>query len=276
MAEALTERIGCSTLTYRMLPFEAALTHVRARGFRHLDIAIVTGLCEHAHLLAMRSADRVRWAQTVHSMGFEVMSLNVSHGPFNVEDGLSERKQFVERAMELASLVRASVVTIPTGRQVPPGEWLQHGKDVARIIREFVPRAVDLGVRLSIEAPHVNSLCSTVSEAVRLLEFVADGRVTLTLDTSHVRAGGDLMRPAIGKMGPWLGHVHVRDCRGQDISLTPGDGDVDFHDFFTGLSGRRYNGGIALELLTPGANADVADREVIRATGHLREVLAAR
>ena len=273
MAQALGERIGCSTLSYHMLPFEAALSRIRARGLRLVDIAAIAGLCEHAPPLGMRSADRVRWAQTVHSMGLEVMSLNVGHGPFNVEDGLEERKQYVRSSLDLAGLVRASVVTIPTGRRVAPGDWLDHAKRVSRTVREFIPQAVDAGVTLSVEAPHVNSLCSTVNEAVRFLELVGDGRLTLTFDTSHVHVGGDLMRNAVGKMGPWLGHVHLRDCRGRDTAVTPGDGDLSFRDLFSALSGRRYEGGIAVELLTPDATPDIVDREVIRALTHLRGVL---
>ena len=270
------ERIGCSTLTYRMLPLEAALERIRALGFRAVDICIIPGLCPHADPLRMTRKEMVAWARLVRASGLKVNALNVGHGPFNEEEGLSERMRFLDRCVELAHMVHAPVVTIPTGREVPSSQWKEHARRVARLIHGRAPKAAAYGVHLSIEAPHVHSLCTTTDQAVRLLEFVADGRVTLTLDTSHACAGGDPIGLAVRKMGPWIGHVHLRDCRRGDVRVTPGDGDVNFRELFGALSGRRYTGAITLEIFTREEDPDMADHQVRRAMAHLQTVLGGR
>lgn len=276
MITPVMQRIGLSTLTYRTLPLAEALSRIRRHGFVRADIAIITGRCDHADPVGMNTDERRAWASMVRDSGLGIASLNVGNGPLNDPDGLDARVAFLEHCIDMADLAGAPVVTINTGSRVPPAQWLDSARRVDAVVSRLARRAADRGVVLSLEAPHVNSLCSTVDEAMRLFEWIHDGRVTLTFDSSHVHCGGDSMRRGLGRMGPWLGHVHLRDAHRDDHALTPGDGDIDFHALFHGLSGVRYAGGIAIELLFPdesAGNLDLIERQVERARAHLRDAL---
>jgi sugar phosphate isomerase/epimerase len=81
-----------------------------------------------------------------------------------------------------------------------------------------------------------------------LLDAIDEPAVSHLLDVSHVHAGGGRATDAVAAFGRRIGHVHLRDARGDDIFHLPGDGEVDFRAFFAALDHSGYDGACAIEL----------------------------
>jgi sugar phosphate isomerase/epimerase len=123
----------------------------------------------------------------------------------------------------------------------------------ADLLRHGFRRGRDLGVPVSIEAPHAGMTAVTVREAVHLLELVGEPELGVTYDASHVVVGGDTIAESLELIGDRIAGVQARDGRGQDFHLTPGDGDVDWDALLGHLLARGFDRPVVLELEYGGA-----------------------
>jgi sugar phosphate isomerase/epimerase len=82
--------------------------------------------------------------------------------------------------------------------------------------------------------------------------------VDFLLDVGHVHAAGFNPEEAVRAFGGKIGHVHLKDGKGQDIFRVPGEGEIDFAGFFAELQQMGYHGYCALEL--DGQGESVSER----------------
>src|SRR5829696_3660710 len=133
-------------------------------------------------------------------------------------------------------------------------------RDIATVARtltaaaDFVNAA---GMNLLVEAPHSRRLCATVERSEMLYDALGDSPVGAVLDFSHVVASGGHEVDAVGRLGGWIGHVHLRDAVFGDINLSIGRGNVDFPAAIEALTTSGYQGHYSLELETH----DICDAE---------------
>lgn len=102
-------------------------------------------------------------------------------------------------------------------------------------------------------------------DEVRALMHNTDPAVRLLLDTGHAHAGGFDYRALISDFGPRIGHVHLKDIRGdrlervrrEDLSFNqavreglftiPGEGSVDFAPLAAFVRSGVYRGWLLVE-----------------------------
>lgn len=246
---ALAERLGCSTITFRHRVLFDALESIAASELKKVDIACIPGFCDHINPLESSVQEEQELQSRLRALGLAVSTLNVSAGGLN-----TNRKDFVFRyvkaAIDLADRLGCYAITIPTGSKVANAElWEEHAHVSAGSIRELADHAMEKGLRLTLEAPHTGTLSEDVAETARFFQLLKDPRVACTFDTSHVARGNPVpVAQCIAMIGAEIGHVHLRDCIGENNHMAPGKGDIDFTGVLVELQKVGYAGDLILEL----------------------------
>ena len=260
--------IGCSTICFRKLGVFQALERISALRFSGVDIGMVKGFCPHFDPLAASEPERDEFLERVSAMPLQVATLNVGHGALNVPGERDEQVEFVRRCLDLASRLGCYAITIQPG--IPPrGEWNSDAVPVASELAKLADYAGSLGLLLTMEAPHRGTLVTQIEQTKRLIELSGSDNLYMALDTSHVMSGGRQPSEAVDLLGDRIGHVHLRDAIGEDILVTPGDGEVDFLAFRDSLVDIGYRGILTLELEYEGKDEDQTAEEAIRAREYL-------
>ncbi len=249
MNKTLSNKLGCSSITFRHQTLFEALDKIADVGLKKVDIACIPGFCPHIDPLAFTAEEEKALKDHLAELGMTVSTLNISAGGLN-----TEKKDFVfsfiEAAIHLAWRLGCYAVTIPSGKKVADLEvWEENARSSSKLISALAECAEKNGVHLTLEAPHPGTLAETVAETHRFFEVLRDPRVGCTLDTSHVARGNPVpVEKCIAEIGAKIGHVHFRDCIGENNHLTPGKGQVDFHAVIETLNRAGYIGDFILEL----------------------------
>ncbi len=112
-------------------------------------------------------------------------------------------------------------------------------------IRDLAGRAAAVGVHLSLEVVnrYESNVFNTGRGALAYLDAVADGNVSVHLDTYHMNIEeSDLFQPFLDT-GDRLGYVHI----GESHRGYLGTGSVDFESTFRALARTGYDGPIVFE-----------------------------
>lgn len=247
--ENINERLGGSTITFRHQTLAGALESIVATGLKKVDIACIPGFCPHINPLELTKQEELELKDRLETLGVMVSTLNVSAGGFNT-DQKDFVVRFVEGAIDLAGRLDCYAITIPTGRKVSdPNLWDENAQISAECITSLANRAEQVGIQLTLEAPHTGTLTENVAETRRFYNLLGDPRVGNTFDTSHVARGNPVpVAKNIAEIGGPVAHVHFRDCIGENNHLTPGKGDVDFKAVVLKLESNGYQGDYIFEL----------------------------
>jgi sugar phosphate isomerase/epimerase len=263
--------LSCSTICFRNASIVTALREIRAAGFTRLDLATIPGFCDHFDAVRRSGAEREDFVALIRNSGFEVPTVTAVPGHFNEPGALFEVVlQTALAYLKLTALLGADALNLHCGlpihdRRLFCEQAILQGRGLKRIAQE----ANRIGLRVNIEAPHRNGLCRTLEEAQFLMEQIAEPNAFYLLDVTHIQAGGASPVEAVGRFSGRLGHVHLRDGKGEEIFMVPGEGDIDFRGFFAELERIGYQGFCALEL--EGCGESLAERRdsLHRALDHL-------
>lgn len=242
--------LSCSTICFRDQPVDVAIAEVVAAGFSALDLAVIPGFCDHFDPVISTPAERADFVALVRSSGLAVPTVTAVPGHFNApgaEEGAIVRA--ARSYLKLAALVGAPSLNLHCGAPIGDRhEFHTHALAQARGLKRIAQEAADLHLSINVEAPHRNGLCRSLEEATVLLDRINEPNVNFLLDVTHVQAGGAHPAEAVHAFGDRLGHIHLRDGKGEEIFFVPGEGDIDFAAFFAALEQAGYNGYCAIEL----------------------------
>lgn len=267
--------LGCSTITFRMLDRAEALDRIAAAGFRAVDLGLIARFCPHANPVSATADDHKRMADELAARGLRASTCNAwSLTALNRPEGPDEEVAYLKASIRMAAALGCHAVSMQPGRKAPEEAWRDNVRVVTAIINELGLYARDQGVGLVVEAPHMGTLAQTFDQALAFLDSVQQ-HVGVALDTSHIRNGGQSLPAALDAYGERVRHVHIRDFKNGNIRVTPGDGDIDFGEFFSRMRRLGYTGDFSIELEYEGTTAEQNDVELRRAAAHLRPLLAA-
>lgn len=249
MGQTISERLGCSTITFRHQTLFEALENIAAAGLKKVDIACIPGFCPHINPLEFSEQEEKELKDRLGLLGLSVSTLNISAGGLNTANK-DFVYSFIEAAVHLAGRLGCYAVTIPSGRKVADlAVWEENARASAQLISKLADAAEADGVLLTLEAPHPGTLAETVAETQRFFKVQNDPRVAATIDTSHVARGNPVpVENCLTELGAAVGHVHFRDCIGENNHLTPGKGHVDFRKVIETVDRSGYTGDFILEL----------------------------
>ena len=267
-------QIGCATITYRMLDRATALQWIAADGFKTIDLGVITKFCPHADPVNAAADDHKRLADEIASHGLTVSTCNVwSLTALNGPDGRDVEFNYVKDSLRMAAALGCYAISMQPGRKAEAAQWDEQAKFVAGCVNELAAYARDLGIKLTVEAPHKGTLVEGFDQAITFLDLVNSDLVGVALDTSHILNGGSTIEHALDVYGSRVRHVHLRDYKDGNILVTPGDGDVDFGKFFQRMKALNYARDFNVELEYKDSTPEQNRAQLQRAAKHLRSLL---
>ena len=250
---SISDRLGCSSISFRHLTLTDALVAIRDLGFSEIDLGALPGVCDHVPF-AVSDADVDEVAGLIATSGLRVRSVNGDIGDLNAvlePAARSARREHLERLLRLTGAVGAVALVLPNGAlSHEPVRDLGTDLDlVAAELADAAHRAADAGLELWVETLHILRLCHTAERAQRLTERL-DPTVGVVMDVSHIVAAGASPVDFVASFGPRIRHVHLRDATPGNIHHSIGNGAVDFADTVAAIENISYEGHLTLELET--------------------------
>lgn len=239
--------VGCSSITFGMLPLEAALDEIAGLGFTTVEIGSVGQFCPHLDPTKDldESAQAVRAA--LDARGLALSAINSV--PFLYAKSSTDAEELLgltDRLLQLAQRLGTSLI-VDAGRRTDDRE--QALKQSADLLGMTFRRARDVyGVTLSVEAPHLGMTAQDVVEAAQLLELVGEPDLGITYDTSHALSGGYTAQQGLDLLADRIVRVQARDSLDGDIHHTPGEGDYEWDVLLNHLRDTGFPGPVVLEL----------------------------
>jgi sugar phosphate isomerase/epimerase len=265
--------LGCSTLGYRFDPLDVALDEIAAQGFHLVDIAMYPSYCPHFNPVTATPAETSALQSQLDQHGLTVAALNATDGLLGIPEQREQALAYARASLQLAQYLGAYGITMQSGVEPKPGQWLEVARSVAPDLRTLGDFADDLGLELTLEL-HKTLLMATGKQALDLMELVDHPAVGVALDPSHATYAGENVSEIARDLGPLVKHVHLRDGRGKDIMVVPGDGDVDFSALATALYDIGYRRAAVIELEYADARAPQVRPDLERAKSLLAEHFA--
>lgn len=170
-----------------------------------------------------------------------------SPNPEVVRDSLDYVYQCMDNAAELgASILLVCPPRLLFGQEVNDGWEL-----LANALRLICDRVYQYPLKVSLEPVNKNvfDLINNVSDAKRMITYVGDEHLGVTLDSGHLYLSDETIEQALSSVGNYLFQVHINDNDGKNQqNLVPGEGTFNFEEFFTQLKKIGYNGVVSAEL----------------------------
>jgi sugar phosphate isomerase/epimerase len=267
-------RLGCSTISFRHLDLEMALTWIQQLGFREIDLGALPGVCDHVpYALDTKAVGSV--IATVRATHLTVRSVNGDVGDLNVPlDGAARRHRddHLDALLTLAAGTGATALVLPCGAlDHTPVRSLDHDLDlVAAELVRAAERAARHGVQLWTESLHYHRLCCDLDRAQALHDRLAGTAVGIVMDFSHIVASGADPLDFVERTAGRIAHVHIRDAVPGNINVSVGRGAVDFAKGLRALAEAGYPGHFALELET----RDITDDQRPAATAEAAQLIS--
>jgi sugar phosphate isomerase/epimerase len=262
--------LGCSTLGFRLDPLDVALTEIAAQGFHLVDLAMYPGYCPHFNPLTASPDEQRALADDLEQRGLTVATLNASDGLLGLPASRERALEYARASLRLTRDLGAYGVTMQSGVEPPPDEWLTVARAVADDLRLLGDQAATLGLELTLQLHH-SMLMASQQEAVDLMDLVDHPAVGVAIDPSHATYAGENIAAIARALGPFVKHVHLRDGRGKDIMVVPGDGEVDFAELSAALGEIGYDRAAVIELEYSDAHAPEVRPDLARAKSLLSE-----
>ena len=131
-----------------------------------------------------------------------------------------------------------------------PTEWEKVKGRLVERLRDWVKVGADSQTIIAVK-PHVANALHLPEQAKWLVGQVGSPWLKLAFDYSHFVLRGMPLDKTVAELVPLSVFVHVKDARGKPEKfefLLPGEGDLDYADYFKGLREAGYRGAIVVEV----------------------------
>jgi inosose dehydratase len=176
----------------------------------------------------------------------------------------------LKRACSLAAELKQGkhvplVETILGGRA---GEFEAVKDRLADRVRQMAKVAADAGVVLAIKA-HVSNATQRPEQLVWLLEQAASPYLKAAYDYSHFQLQELALAKSLSLLLPHTAFIHLKDtehAQGKRGFLLPGEGTIDYGEYFRLLGESKYRGDVVVEVSSqvfsrPGYDPQAAARQ---------------
>jgi sugar phosphate isomerase/epimerase len=233
-------KLGCNTVVFGGFDLPTALEHVAFAGYAHVELAAISGMCEH--LDPQADAGEVR----------RIRELVAAHGltATAIEAGAPNRER-LEPLFGVAEQLGVPIVNIGSGGASDDEESTAQA---IATIADLAKLAGSHGIRLAVK-PHVGQAIYDSRTALRLTSEVDEPALGLNFDPSHLyRANEEPADVAIA----WADRIvtsHIRDCASREKAVgppetqIPGRGAVDLPAIVRNLRAVGFAGPLNLEVI---------------------------
>lgn len=215
--------------------------------------------------------DHLRRARDI--LGEQGIQAYSYHPPFGgrydfsaVDEGL--RAMAVDLNIEqlrCAICLGARYVVMHPSDSVQESDRLYRRRNAGRGLRELTRVAEDLGVALAIENLPPGYIAADVEELMWLVEGCESDAAGVCLDTGHAHLLHQPLSHFVRRIGDKLLTIHWHDNDGSgDQHRLPGEGTIDWADFFGALDALGWDRPICLEAGLPHAPTYEASTRLVR------------
>lgn len=198
-----------------------------------------------------------RARRALEGCGVQVYSYHPPFGgryDFSVlhEGRRAEAVQLNIQHLEVAAALGAEYAVIHPSGYVPPAEHVFSRRNALRGLRELARRAERIGVKLAIENMVPSYVAADIDELMLLVHACESEAAGVCFDTGHAHHVGWRMGDAISRIGSKLFTIHWHDNDGSaDQHKLPGQGTIDWTEFFSALEALGWSRPICLEARAP-------------------------
>lgn len=235
-------KLGVNTVLFKGFGVKAAFKAIKLAGYDGAELSCIAGMCEHLVLDAWETQAPLVLAAAKEA-GVELLSMEVA--------SLDEER--LKKAFAAARYLGIPVVNVgPGGKADDEGAF----QTCIETLRARAELAAEYGVMLCCKAHVGGSIYSTptTKRAMELLDLPSFG---VDMDPSHIWRAGEKPEEALAAVVSRMGHVHIRDCKGEGPSPgAPADqacgrGDINLFGYFKALTDSGYDGPVCLEVIGP-------------------------
>ena len=241
--------LGFSLYGMRSLGTHEALRTCAAIGYEAVELVLNPGWpCEPKSLAA---ADRREIRELLAGLNLELPALMEHLSLLADEAELRGNLERLKAAGELAhALSPDQPPVIETTLGGKPEQWEQVRHEMAERLHSWAKAAEASRTIIAIK-PHVGGALHTPQGARWLLDQVRSPSIKLVYDYSHYELRGyDMEQTARALLADSV-FIHVKDSAGQpgDVKfLLPGEGRVDYVEYFSLIRKLGYNGAVVVEV----------------------------
>ena len=236
---------------YGMKAFDPleALRHTARIGYEAVELTMMPGWPTEP--TALSKEGRRRLAEAAENHGLMIPSL-LEQIPLVVEGrdratNLDRLRRDAELAHDLSPGSPPVIQTHLGGRS---RDWPHLKEVVVERLMEWIEVARETATGICIKVHHRN-LMDTVDKAVWVMERTRSPWLRLLYDYSHMEVSGETLERSMDLLLPYTEIISVKDSNRnpEDFQrLLPGDGDIDYVDYFGRLSRFGYRGCIMVEV----------------------------
>jgi hydroxypyruvate isomerase len=259
----------------RSVSLHDAVRAVAAAGYQGIELSLHPN---HIDPQRFAQADAKLLRAFIHDQGIHACSLATGADTllsserfepsliYPTKSGRQQRIDLVRWAIDLACWLEVPVVSLASGIRKPEvSTALAHDMLLTSISRCL--EHAGTSVTLAIE-PEPGFFIQTNTEACALIREIKSPYFRLNQDIGHANVSEDDYLQSIERSLGLTSHIHVEDIKNRNHHHEiPGDGDIDFCEFFRALDGGSYSGYISVELYNHG---DVYEEALSRSLRHLR------
>lgn len=276
MAAAGGRALRLSVGTYGMqdMAVDRALASIREIGYDGAELCLMAGWPSEPAKLDAAARRRIREQRLPIPSMIENLNLLVSD---------ADHARTLDRIRAAAALAHdVSPKQPPLLQSVlggRPGEWEQVKDRMTARLAEWARVAAENRLRLAVKS-HVGSASDTPEKLIWLLDKVGNPALSGIYDYGHFQLLGLGLRATLDTLLPRSSFLTVKDGRmvdGKPQFLLPGEGTIDYRDYFSALREKQYRGWMLVEIsrqlqTQPGYDALAAAR---RSYGNLAPLLRA-
>ncbi len=250
-AAAPARRVGLGFSLYGMkaLPVADALRVCAEAGFQDIEFALNPGFPTEPKLLSPERRKELRGL--LNSLGLRLASL-MENIHLTADDkthtaNLERIKAAAALAHDLAPGQPPVMETVMGGK---PAEWDKLKSSMAARLVDWGRAAAAGKITLCIK-PHVGSAAHLPEHALWLLDQVKNPALKVAYDFSHYQLRGLSLGPTLEALLPHTAFIHVKDTTGNAAKfrfLLPGEGTIDYADYFRRLKRAGYQGSVCVEV----------------------------
>jgi sugar phosphate isomerase/epimerase len=262
---ALRVQLGAMNRPWTQFTFEEALAGIAGAGFTHFGFLAQ----QRTHLVGpdtpAAEVDEVTAQLRRHGL---TPSMVYSSTPLDVpeEDAAAQVRRLVDNAK------RAGIPVL-----LEMGAKAEQAERYFAVMRRAAPYAHEQGVTICLK-PH-GGLATTGDDCLRAVQAVDHPGFRLAFDPGNLLYyAGQRPEVELPKLAPHCAAMCIKDETGgsgpdRSVSVTPGDGDVDFPAVFRILKDHGFEGRPAIVETLAGATLEEVNREAKRAHAYLTQVL---
>jgi len=250
-AAAPARRVGLGFSLYGMktLPVADALRVCAEAGFHDVEFPLNAGYPTELKVFspALRKELRAQLAARGLRLAAFMDNIHLTVDDATHATNLERIKAAAEIAHDLAPAAPPVLETVMGGK---PAEWDKVKAQMAARLADWGRAAAAGKITLCIK-PHVGSAAHLPEHALWLLEQVKSPAVKLAYDFSHYQLRGVDLGKSLDALLPHTAFIHVKDSVGELGKfqfVLPGEGKIDYADYFRRLKAANWAGSICVEV----------------------------